>query len=128
MEDPATEDDSTPIATIGRYVLYGPMASGGIATVHFARSMDDESSPVVAVKRLHARYALDPSFATMFVDEARIAAHIQHPNVIELIDVVYDGGALFLVMPYVEGDSLAKIASLLRRRRTSMPASVATTI
>src|SRR5262249_32829166 len=125
MEDPAAQDDSVPLATIGRYVLYGPMAAGGIATVHFARAFrrpsaarsadrgspewrggeplenDDEGSPVVAVKRLHARYALDPGFATMFVDEARIAARIRDPNVIEVVDVVSDGGVLFLVMPYV---------------------------
>jgi serine/threonine-protein kinase len=128
MEDAAAQDDSAPIATIGRYVLYGPMAAGGIATVHFARSMDDEASPVVAVKRLHARYAQDPAFATMFADEARIAARIRDPNVIEVFDVVKESGVLFLVMPYVHGESLAKIQGLMRRHRDAMPPAVATAI
>jgi serine/threonine-protein kinase len=81
-----------------------------MATVHFGRLLGPVGfSRTVAIKRLHAQYAGDPEFVSMFLDEARLAARIRHPNVVPTLDVVATEGELFLVMDYVPGESLAKL-------------------
>jgi eukaryotic-like serine/threonine-protein kinase len=102
---------------VGRYVLYGEIASGGMATVHFGRLVGPAGfSRPVAIKRLHAQFARDPDFVKMFLDEARLAARIAHPNVIPTIDVVAAEEEVFLVMEYVRGVTLAQLARTVRRR------------
>src|SRR5580658_4740216 len=103
----------TVVRTIGRYALHDEIAAGGMATVHFGRLLGQAGfSRTVAIKRLHAQYAKDPEFVAMFMDEARVAARIHHPNVVSTLDVVARDGELFLVMEYIPGESLA---TLLRR-------------
>ncbi|HEX8791611.1 MAG TPA: protein kinase, partial [Polyangiaceae bacterium] len=93
---------------IGRYLLFGEIAAGGMATVHFGRLSGPAGfSRTVAIKRLHAQYAKDPDFVSMFLDEARLAARIRHPNVVPTLDVVQTDEEMFLVMEYVQGESLA---------------------
>ena len=100
----------TTARIIGRYALHGEIASGGMATVHFGRLLGPVGfSRTVAIKRLHAQFAKDPEFVAMFLDEARLAARIQHPNVIPTLDVVASGGQLFLVMEYVQGEALSRL-------------------
>ncbi|MBX3259945.1 MAG: serine/threonine protein kinase [Labilithrix sp.] len=92
---------------LGRYVLYDQIAAGGMATVHFGRMHGAIGfSRLVAVKRLHPNYANDAHFVQMFLDEARLAARISHPNVVSTLDVVADESEVFLVMEHVLGDSL----------------------
>lgn len=99
-----------PVRTIGRYALFDEIAAGGMATVHLGRLLGPVGfSRTVAIKRLHSHFAKDPDFSAGFVDEARLAARIHHPNVVPIIDVLTEGGELSLVMDYVEGDSLAKL-------------------
>src|SRR5579871_6645366 len=95
---------------IGRYAVYDRIAAGGMATVHLGRLLGEAGfSRTVAIKRLHAQYALDPSFVDMFLDEARLCSRIRHPNVVPTLDVVARGDDLMLVMEYVEGESLASL-------------------
>src|SRR5215471_8074907 len=90
---------------LGRYALFGEIASGGMATVHFGRLVGPAGfSRTVAIKRLHPQFAKDPEFVSMFLDEARLAARIQHPNVVATLDVVALAGELFHVMEYVQGE------------------------
>ncbi|MEJ7734923.1 MAG: protein kinase [Polyangiaceae bacterium] len=110
---------------LGRYALFGEIASGGMATVHFGRLQGPVGfSRTVAIKRLHPQYAKDPEFASMFLDEARVAARIQHPNVVATLDVVPLDGELFLVMEYVQGEALAKVFRTLRTHSRSIPLPV----
>src|ERR1019366_1421259 len=102
---------------IGRYALYGKIASGGMATVHFGRLLGAAGfARTVAVKRLHPHLADDPEFLATMIDEARLAARIHHPNVVPTLDVVADNGELLVVMEYVRGESLAR---LLRTSRAT---------
>ena len=95
---------------IGRYLLFGEIASGGMATVHFGRLSGPAGfSRTVAIKKLHPQLAKDPEFVSMFLDEARLAARIRHPNVVSTLDVVAWHGELFLVMEYVQGESLRQL-------------------
>src|SRR5262249_15621102 len=97
-----------------------------MATVHLGRLLGPVGfSRTVAIKRLHAQFASDPEFVSMFLDEARLAARIRHPNVVPTLDVVATEGELFLVMEYVPGESLARLARvLLRERGQSLPLRV----
>lgn len=93
-----------------------------MATVHFGRLLGPVGfSRTVAIKRLHAQYAQDPEFVSMFLDEARLAARIRHPNVVPTLDVVATDGELFLVMDYVAGESLARLARTMTDMGTRMP-------
>src|SRR5258707_10429116 len=107
-----------PIAAlrvIGRYALHEPMASGGMATVHVGRLLGPVGfSRTVAIKRSHPEMAADPEFVSMFLDEARLAARIRHPNVVSTLDVVALEGELFLVMDFVQGESLSHLMKASR--------------
>jgi serine/threonine protein kinase len=114
---------------VGRYALYDEIASGGMASVHFGRLLGPAGfARSVAIKRLHPQYAKDPEFVAMFLDEARLAARVRHPNVVPTIDVVATEGELFLVMEYVHGESLDRLRRALARRRESIPPKIAVAI
>jgi len=113
---------------VGRYALYEKIASGGMASVHIGRLVGPVGfARTVAIKRMHPQFAEDPEFVSMFLDEARLAARIRHPNVVSTLDVVALKGELFLVMDYVPGESLARLVrgATLRGERIS-PAIVTT--
>ena len=100
-----------------------------MATVHLGRLLGPVGfSRTVAIKRLHAQFASDPEFVSMFLDEARLAARIRHPNVVPTLDVVATGGELFLVMEYVPGESLARVSRALRERRQFFPPRILSAI
>lgn len=111
--------------TIGRYSLFAEIASGGMASIHIGRLLGPVGfSRTVAIKRLHAQFAKDPEFVTMFLDEARLAARIRHPNVVPTIDVVATEGELFLVMDYIQGVSLAQLARNMQAADTLVPQEI----
>ena len=114
---------------VGRYEILGEIASGGMATVHYGRLVGPVGfSRLVAIKELHPHFAKDPEFASMLVDEARLAAHIRHPNVVPTLDVVVSAGALLLVMEYVAGASLADLGRASRKAREPIPPSIAVAV
>src|ERR1700689_1284290 len=95
---------------LGRYALYERIASGGMASVHIGRLLGPVGfARTVAIKRMHPQFAEDPEFVSMFLDEARLAARIRHPNVVPTLDVVAMSGELFLVMDFVQGESLSRL-------------------
>src|SRR5258706_12676039 len=115
--------------SVGRYVLYGELASGGMATVHFGRLSGPVGfSRTVAIKRLHPQFAKDPEFVTMFLDEARLCGRIRHPNVVPTLDVVTTQGEIFIVMEYVAGEALSKLLKRATAMGSLMPPKVAATI
>lgn len=102
---------------VGRYAIFDELASGGMATVHLARLRGPVGfARTVAVKRLHAHVVHDPDIALMFVDEARLAARIRHPNVAQTLDVVEDGRDVLIVMEYVHGASLSHLRRETKER------------
>jgi len=83
-----------------------------MATVHFGRLLGAvEFSRTVAIEHLLPHYSHDAEFISMFLDEARLAARIQHPNVTVPLDVIVleESEEIFLVMEYVHGDTLARL-------------------
>jgi len=118
-----------PVRVVGRYALFGEIASGGMATVHFGRLLGSVGfARTVAIKRLHPHLSKDPDFSAMFLDEARLAARIQHPNVVSTLDIVALDGELFLVMEYVDGESLAKLLRTTREKGALVDPRIAVAI
>ncbi|HEX8796019.1 MAG TPA: serine/threonine-protein kinase [Polyangiaceae bacterium] len=114
---------------VGRYAIYDRIASGGMATVHLGRLLGPVGfARTVAIKRLHAHFAEDPQFVSMFLDEARVAARISHPNVVQTLDVVASEDDLFLVMDYVQGESLSRLLRLTSQAREPIHPSMAATM
>jgi len=102
--------------------MYEQFAAGGMATLHYGRLLGPAGfSRTVAIKRLHAHLSEDPDFVAMFLDEARLAARIHHPNVIQTLDVESSEGEIFVVLDYVHGDSLSRL--LREARRVGEPAT-----
>lgn len=98
---------------LGRYDVLGALAYGGMAEILLARVIGPSGfeRPVV-IKRILPHLARQESFVSMFLDEARIAASIRHHNVIHVEELAQDADGLYLVMEYLEGESLA---GLMRR-------------
>ncbi len=112
------------VRIVGRYALYGKLATGGMATVHFGRLLGPVGfSRTVAIKRLHPQYAKDPEFVAMFLDEARLAARIQHPNVVATLDVVALEEELLLVMDYIRGEAFSRLMRGARKKGIEAPMS-----
>lgn len=110
---------------LGRYEILRPIASGGMATVHLGRVVGEGGfERLLAIKVMHPHLLQDGDFVAMFLDEARLAARIRHPNVVSTIDVQRTPEALFLVMEYIEGPTLQRLIKVLRKKGEHMPLSI----
>jgi serine/threonine protein kinase len=130
MARPLKKDayDAAP-RDLGRYRLHGEIASGGMATVHFGRQVGTGGfSKTVAIKRLHPQFGKMPEFVSMFLAEARLAARIRHPNIVQPLDVLTVDDEIFLVMEYVEGDSLSRLMRATTARKERVPVPIALSI
>ncbi len=85
-------------------------------------------SRVVAVKRLLPELARDPELVTAFLDEARLASRIRHPNVVPTLDVLAEDGEIFVVMEYVHGESLAGLVRAAAGRGQRIPVAVVSAV
>ena len=112
-------------APYGRYVVYEEFASGGMATVHLGRMVGPTAFALtVAVKRLRPALADDERFVRMFVDEARLASRIRHPNVVPTLDIVEERGEILIVMEYVQGESLSRLVRAALAEDREVPLAV----
>jgi uncharacterized membrane protein YozB (DUF420 family)/serine/threonine protein kinase len=93
---------------LGNYEVLLPLATGGIAEVSIARRVPGSGTPVV-VKRVHRHLVRDRGFCNLLRDEARVASLIRHPNVVSVEELVDERGELVVVLPYIEGVSLAAL-------------------
>ena len=102
----------------GRYQIEKLVARGGMATVYLAE--DNRLDRKVAIKVIHPHLANDKSFREKFVREAKIAARLSHPNLVNVFDQAEDGEVVFLAMEYVSGitlrDALDKFGALSASR------------
>lgn len=117
-----------PMATrrsIGRYELVQRLGHGGMATVYLARATGNAGfEKLVAIKIIHPHLAAEPEFVEMFLDEARIAAKIQNPHVAGILDLGHDDGLHFMVMEYIDGETLSGLLRQLRPRAERLPLAV----
>ncbi len=105
-----TTDTLTRGTRLGRYELLLPIAMGGMAKVWAARQRGQRGfSKLVAIKTILPNLSEDPAFESMFLDEARIASNVHHPNVCDIYELGEEGKVLYLAMEWVNGDSLVRV-------------------
>ena len=112
---------------LGRYEVLARLASGGMAGVYVARALGVAGfERLFAIKVLHPHLAHEEEFISMFLDEARLAARIRHPNVVPTTDIsdTQDAG-YYLVMDYIEGDHLGALRQAAFKRGQRLPGPVA---
>ncbi|MEM8608492.1 MAG: serine/threonine-protein kinase [Myxococcota bacterium] len=116
--DDFVEPERTAPERIGRYELCFELASGGMASVYLAR-IDGASGfeKLVALKRIHRHLAKEKGYVDMFLDEAKIAARITHPNVCSVFDFGEADGEYYIAMEYLVGEPLSRVCSRVARNQ-----------
>ena len=98
------------VERLGKYELLNKIAAGGMAEILVARA---HSLPgvekVVVIKRLLPQFADKQEFIDMFLDEARIAATLNHPNIVQMYDFGPMDGGYFMALEYLHGEDLRAI-------------------
>lgn len=114
-----------PGMVLGRYELLLPIAQGGMATVWAARQKGSRGfQKTVAIKTMLPGLSDDPQFEEMFLDEAGLAAKIQHPNVAQILDLGEENEILYIVMEWVDGEALSVIASAAKKGGSTLPQTI----
>ena len=106
---------------LGPYEIQSPLGAGGMGEVYRAR--DTRLERTIAVKILPEALAADPQFRERFNREARTISQLDHPHICALYDVGEHGGTAYLVMQYLEGETLSS-----RLRHGALPAAEALTV
>ncbi len=105
------------MTTLGKYRLIAELGRGGMATVFLAvteGAMGINFNKLVVLKRLREHVADDPDFVTMLMDEGRIAARLNHPNVVQTLEVDKADGEFYIAMEYLDGQPLHRVLSRAR--------------
>ena len=107
---------------LDRFELVAELAAGGMATVYLARLGGAGGfQRFVAIKRLHPHLARENEFIEMFLDEARLAARIHHPNVVPILEIGQSDEGYYLVMEYIEGDTLGRLLARSAQTQQKIP-------
>jgi serine/threonine-protein kinase len=115
-----------PGAMIGRWEVLRRLGSGGMADVYLAHSKGEAGfEKLVAIKVMHPHLARNPRAVEHFLDEARLAARITHPNVVAIQDLGKIGNDYVIVMDYVEGVDLERMLASARAGGRYVPLEVA---
>jgi serine/threonine protein kinase len=109
--------------SFGKYLLLERIAVGGMAEIWLAVRPEAPRRRLV-VKRLLPTLADDPAFVTMFLDEARIGAQLDHPGIVPVHDLGREPGGYFLAMDYVAGVDLRALLARRRQHRRLLPVPV----
>ena len=113
----------------GKYLLVGEIAVGGMAEVFLAVHKGVEGFiKVVVIKRVLPHLTSNPDFVRMFIDEARLAARLEHPNIVRTYEFGEVDGQYFTAMEYLPGEDLGKTLKNLAISKQRMPVHVATGI
>jgi serine/threonine protein kinase len=116
---------SSTVYPLGRYIVLAELGRGGMAEVYLALSRGPSGfSKLVVLKLLRAHLAEDDEFLRMFLAEARLAARLNHPNIVQTYEIGVEGGRNCIVMEYLEGCSLAEIDVATRHKPMPLSLSV----
>ncbi len=102
---------------LGEYILLEKISTGGMAEIYKAKKKGVEGfEKVVALKKILPHLSEDEEFITMFIDEAKVASKLTHPNIAQIYDLGKIDGAYFIAMEYILGKDLRTILKKLRKR------------
>nr|WP_281256677.1 serine/threonine protein kinase [Melittangium boletus] len=120
-------ENSPQIATpFGKYLLVKRLATGGMAELFLAQ--EPPSPELLVIKRILPYLSEEPEFVQMFLDEARIAAQLHHPNVVQVFELGRINESIFIAMEYVEGVDLRRILAEETKFSAAVPYAVAARI
>jgi hypothetical protein len=112
----AVKQDLESMDRVGPYLLIKRVARGGMAELFLSDYVrEDGFRRTVAVKRILPHLAENPDFIKMFTREARLAALLRHPNVVQIFDYGKIGNAYFIAMEYIDGKNLGEMLSVLKQ-------------
>jgi eukaryotic-like serine/threonine-protein kinase len=115
-----------PGQRLDRYELLCPLAQGGMAQVWVARLRGKLGfEKLVAIKTVLAQHAKDRAFQEMFLNEARLIASINHPNVTEVLDLGEERDVIYFVLALIDGDSLSALRRVIHGKGERFPLNVA---
>ena len=134
MADPLLTDATVPLAVgtalpegqrIGRYALLRRLGRGGMAEVFLARQEGpSDFAKTVVVKRMLPHLTENKRFVDMFLREARVAARLNHPNVVQIFELGQDQDTYFLAMEFIDGITLHRLAKRAWRQHRALPTEV----
>ncbi|MCK6586258.1 MAG: serine/threonine protein kinase [Polyangiaceae bacterium] len=120
---PQSPEGAVPEGSIlDKYRLIAELGHGGMAEVFLAVASGPAGfNKLVVIKQIRAELADDPEFLNMFLDEARLAARLSHPNVVQTNEVGHVGNRYFIAMEYLDGQPLNRILQRFKRDNAGMP-------
>ncbi|HMG52412.1 MAG TPA: protein kinase, partial [Kofleriaceae bacterium] len=114
---------------LGKYEVIRQIAVGGMAELYLARTVGMEGfEKLVCVKRILPQYINNPSFVNMFLNEARLAATLHHPNVAQVYDIGQEQGEFFFAMEYVHGEDLGRLVATAQENGVAVSLDCALTV
>jgi len=123
-----TEKPMPPLelANVGRFQILKRIAVGGMADIYLACERTTHGiERMVVIKRMLPHLSNDADFVEMFLQEARVTARINHPNVVQIYDLTDDGELPYIAMEYIDGVTLRELATAASRAQIDIPAAVA---
>jgi len=118
-----------PIARVGRFDILGRLAVGGMADIFLAReSGEGDASRLLVVKFVRSSLGQDEQLAEMFVQEARVAMRLSHPNICHVYEVGESGGRQFIAMQWVNGVTLRNLVKSAQAAGQPLPRPIAVKI
>lgn len=123
---PAAPDPSQVMEEYGNYFLLEKIAVGGMAELFKAQQRGVQGfQKIVAIKRILPHFSDNDDFVTMFIDEAKLAAQLTHPNIVQIFDLGKAGSSYYIAMEYVNGRDLRTLLKKVREYGTPFPEQVA---
>jgi serine/threonine protein kinase len=126
---PLTRPVPQPLRRFGKYHLVQKLAEGGMAEIFLAKQLGAQGfERDVVVKCMLEHFSSSGEFVEMFLDEARVAARLFHPNIVQITDLGVADGRYFICMEYLPGEDLQRIIDRCSQRGTPIPISIAAKI
>ena len=110
MVKPLGSSEFKPGQTFGKYTLIDRIAIGGMAEIFLARQAGVEGfEKTIAVKKIRPHLTHDENFVRMFLNEAKLAAQLSHPNIVQIYDLGKINDSYFIAMEYVSGRDMSRV-------------------
>jgi serine/threonine protein kinase len=114
---------------LGKYEILSHLATGGMAEIYLARATGEGGfEKIIVLKKMLPELAKNAELVELFLNEARLAATLDHSNIVQVYDVASAEGSFFIAMEYVHGQDVRSILRTLARARREIPYDVALSI
>ncbi len=122
VADASPAHAATIPSTLGKYEIITHLASGGMADIFLSRARGIQGFEKLAIiKRVRQDRAFDKKMVDLFLDEARLAASLQHPNIVQVFEFGIVEGSYFLAMEYVHGEDVHSLLKRMRETKGAIP-------